>query len=206
MAARSRLIWPGYLNVPKQDNEEAIGITFLVISALESLHINYLLGGSLASAIYGEPRATRDADIVADIGPEHVAPICKLLRPEFNVEEEAILNAIQFRSSFNAIHLLSLFKVDLFIPKDRTFEQEEFKRRVLRKISSEPERHAFVATAEDIILAKLEWYRLGNEVSEQQWRDITGVFKVNEGTLDLNYLVQMAEQLDVSNLLEKLLP
>lgn len=191
--------------MPKQVNDEAIEITFLVISALESLQIRYLLGGSLASAIYGEPRATRDADIVAEIGPEHVAAICNLLRPDFIVEEESMLNAVQYRSSFNAIHLDSLFKVDLFIPKNRLFEQEEFRRRVLRVISSEPERYAFVATAEDIILAKLEWYRLGNEVSERQWRDITGVFKVNHDTLDTTYLTKMAEHLNVSSLLEKLL-
>ena len=191
--------------MPNPVNEEAIEITLIVISALESLQIDYLLGGSLASAIYGEPRATRDADIVANIAPEHVTAIYNLLAPEFNVSEESIVNAIQYRSSFNVIHLNSLFKVDLFVPKNRLFEEQEFQRRVLRLISTEPERYVFVATAEDIVLAKLEWYLLGNEVSDRQWRDITSVFKANANTLDINYLVEMAKQLDVSRLLEKLL-
>jgi hypothetical protein len=73
-------------------NEEPMEITLIVISVLEKLQIRYLIGGSLASAIYGEPRATRDADLLADIRSEHIKPLCELLEPQFNISIEAILN------------------------------------------------------------------------------------------------------------------
>jgi len=187
-------------------NEEAIEITSLVVTVLEELQIRYLIGGSLASAIYGEPRATRDADILADIRTEHIEPLCEMLEPQFYIAKEAIESALKHRSSFNVIHLQSVFKVDIFVPKNRQFEEQEFERRTVHILAHNPEKRAYVASAEDIILAKLEWYRLGNEVSEQQWRDLTGIFKATQARLDLEYLSQTASQLGVLDLLRKLIP
>lgn len=186
-------------------NDEPIEITFLVIAAFDKLGIRYLIGGSLASAIYGEPRSTRDADLLADIKAEHVDPLYGTLEPDFYVSKEEITNALQHRSSFNAIHLQSLFKVDVFIPKARRFDEQEFQRRTLRVVANDPERRAFVASVEDVILAKLEWYRQGNEVSDQQWRDVTGMCKANEGRLDIQYLEQTGKQLGVLDLLHRLI-
>lgn len=183
-------------------NEEATAIALLVISALDELQIKYLIGGSLASSSYGEPRSTRDIDIIADIRPEHVSRLCELLEPEFNVMSEAMRNAIERRSSFNAIHFDSVIKIDIFVPKDRPFEKQEFERRLLRRISCD--KQAYFASPEDIVLAKLEWYRLGNDVSDQQWRDIVGIFKACEGRLDVPYMSQTAEQLGVLDLLQRL--
>lgn len=187
-------------------NEEPIEITLLVIVAFEVLGIRYLIAGSLASAIYGEPRATRDADLLADIRPEHVEPLYEMLEPQFNISKEAIENALKHRSSFNAIHFQSLFKVDVFVPKNRQFDEQEFQRRVLRVVAHDPDKRAYVASAEDTILAKPDWYRQGNEVSEQQWRDVTGIFKANQGLLDIQYLRQTATQLGVLYLLHRLIP
>ncbi len=163
-------------------NHEQIEVTFLVIDALESLQITYLIGGSLASGVYGEPRATRDTDILADIKQEHVKKLCTLLKSEFNISSEAIENALRYRSRFNAIHFATLFKIDIFIPKHRAFDEQELRRRALHVVASDPERQAFVASAEDIVLAKLEWYRLGNKLSDQQWRDIGRNFQDKPGT------------------------
>lgn len=185
-------------------NEEPIEITFLVIEALEKLDIRYLIAGSLASAIYGEPRATRDADLLADIKPHHARPLFEILEREFNVSTEEIRNALDNRSSFNVIHYQSLFKVDVFLPKNR-FDKQELERRALHIVTQHPEKSAYVATAEDVILAKLDWYRKGNEVSDQQWRDVVGIFKANLGNLDDQYMRATAEQLRVLDLLEKLL-
>lgn len=186
--------------------DEPIEVTLLVITVLEKLGVRYLIGGSLASSIYGEPRATRDADILADIKPEHIEPVYHMLEPQFNISKEAIRNALKHRSSFNAIHLQSLFKVDVFIPKNRQFDEQEFQRMALHIVANNPDRHAFVASVEDIILAKLEWYRLGNEVSDQQWRDVTGICKANQGRLDAQYMRQTASQLGILDLLQKLIP
>jgi hypothetical protein len=187
-------------------NEEPIEITLLVIAAFEALGIRYLIGGSLASSIYGEPRATRDADLLADVKFEHAEPLCRLLESQFNVSKEMIENAVARRASFNLIHDKSLFKVDVFIPKDREFDEREFHRKVLHVVAQAPERSAYFASVEDVILAKLDWYRQGNQASDQQWRDVTGIFKANEGRLDFDYLRKAAQSLQVIDLLEKLIP
>jgi hypothetical protein len=99
-----------------------------------------------------------------------------------------------------------LFKVDVFILKDRLFDETEMQRRVLHNVSQSPIRKAYMASVEDIILAKLEWYRQGDEISDRQWRDITGVLKANQGRLDVPYLRKMAKELRVLDLLIRLLP
>jgi len=75
----------------------------------------------------------------------------------------------------------------------------------LEIVANEPERLAYIATAEDIILAKMEWYRQGGEISDRQWRDILGVLKVQAGRLDLDYLQKWAAELNVANLLQRAL-
>ena len=95
--------------------------------------------------------------------------------------------------------------LDVFIAKPRRFDQMQLRRRRLEVVSTEPERRAYVATAEDIVLAKLEWYRQGGEVSDRQWRDILGVLKVQAGRLDLDYLQKWAAELNVADLLQRAL-
>ncbi len=114
----------------------------------------------------------------------------------------SLLDAIQHRSSFNLIYLETMFKVDVFLPKWRPFDKAQFERRTSEVIATEPGRMAWVASAEDTILTKLEWFRLGDEISERQWRDVLGVLKIQGERLDLVYLRQWASQLNVSDLLE----
>jgi hypothetical protein len=89
-----------------------------------------------------------------------------------------IQDAVRRQSSFNAVHLANMFKVDIFVFKGRPFDKAQFARRVTHVVTIDPERTAYIASAEDTILTKLEWYRLGNEVSERQWYDVLGVLKV----------------------------
>ena len=184
---------------------EPMAVTLLVIQALDALGVPYLIGGSLASAVHGVARATADVDLVADLRPEHARPLAQALEGAFYVDAESIHDAIRRHSSFNLIHLETMFKVDVFVRKQRPFDQAQFDRRVAQVIVSEPERTAYVASAEDIVLAKLEWFRIGGEVSERQWRDVLGVLKVQGERLDRDYLRRWAVVLKVSDLLERAL-
>ena len=96
---------------------ESLLATLLVTSVLEELAIPYVIGGSVAASFYGQARLTYDSDIVADILPEHVPSLIASLESDFYVSEIAIQEAIERRSSFNLIHLQTMFKVDIFLPK-----------------------------------------------------------------------------------------
>lgn len=184
---------------------EPIAVTLLVTEALERLGVTYLVGGSFASTVHGKIRATLDSDLVANLRAEHVEPLVKALQPAFYIDEDMILAAIDRRSSFNVIHLSSMFKVDVFIPKGRAYDQEQMKRRGLYVVATEPDRTLYVASAEDVILSKLEWYRQGGGVCERHWRDVLGVINVQAERLDGGYLRQWAAELGVADLLEEAL-
>ena len=184
---------------------EPVAVALSVIEALEALDVPYLIGGSLASAVHGVARATLDTDLVADLRLEHAEPLAQALRDAFYVDVEAIRDAIRRRSSFNVIHLETMFKVDVFARKWRPFDQAQFERRTAQVIATDPERTAYVASPEDTVLTKLEWYRIGGEVSDRQWQDVLGVLKVQGERLDLVYLRRWAAALEVADLLEQAL-
>jgi len=184
---------------------EATRITLLVTRTLEQIGIPYAVGGSLASSLHGVMRSTLDVDIVADMTLEHIPPLVAALSKEFYADDEMMRDAIEHHSSFNLIHYETAFKVDIFIRKARPFDQMQLERRETSIIATDPEQSVYVVSPEDIILAKLEWYRLGGEVSDRQWRDILGVLKTRAGELDLSYLRKWANELNVSDLLERAL-
>jgi hypothetical protein len=181
---------------------EPVAVTLQVTAALEKLGVPYVIGGSMASTAHGRIRTTMDVDLVADLHLTHIDALVQTLGDAFYVDPDAARNAIRRRSSFNLIHLETVFKVDIFIPKDRAFDRQQLARGEKQLIGLEPEQTAYVASAEDIILAKLEWYRLGGEVSERQWRDIQGILEVSGHRLDQDYLRRWAATLAVSDLLE----
>ncbi len=178
-------------------------VTLKVLEVFEKLNIPYYIGGSLASSAFGVPRATLDVDLVADIRPEDATVISQLLDDEFFIDVDMILKAIQDRSSFNIIHLETMFKIDIFILKERAFDQMAFSRRVQKSLSEESSRKFIFATPEDIILNKLEWYQAGGNVSDRQWNDIIGVLKVQGRQLDFAYLRRWANKLGISSLLKR---
>ncbi len=182
---------------------EPIEVTLKVTDIFETIGVPYLIGGSLASTLYGMVRTTQDSDIVAEMRLAHLKPFVSALQDEFYVDDEMIAEAIQHNSSFNIIHRESMFKVDVFVPRRRPFLQSQLARAQRQSFTFETEVSAKFASPEDTILAKLEWYRMGGEVSERQWRDILGILKVRGEELDLDYLRRWASDLQVSDLLER---
>jgi hypothetical protein len=186
-------------------HSEAIDITLLMTDVLDRLNIPYVIGGSMASIIHGMLRTTMDVDIVADLQPEHVRPLVATLQDAFYADEQMIQQAVQRRSSFNLIHLETMFKIDIFLTKSRAFDQQQLTRRVAAPVSDDAAKQIWVLSAEDSVLAKLDWFRMGGETSERQWRDILGVLKTQQGRLDITYLRQWAQELDLIDLMERAL-
>ena len=186
-------------------NEHAIDATLTVIALLDQLSVPYLIGGSLASAVYGNLRTTPDADLLADIRTEHIESFASALEKDFYLSTDAIRDAITHRSSFNVIHFGSAFKVDIFLPKNRAFDERQFENRILQSVATNPVKKAYIASADDTILAKLDWYSQGNETFERQWLDILGIIKAPKANLNISYMRQQAGELNVSDLLERAL-
>ena len=180
---------------------EPIQITHRIAQEFERLRIRYLVGGSLASSLHGIPRATNDVDMVAEMTEAHIPLLVNALETEFYIDAEMIQDAIQHQSSFNVIHLTTMFKVDIFVLKTDVASLEEMTRRGQYQISDTPDQSLFLASAEDVIVHKLYWYQLSGSVSERQWTDVLGVLQVQGEQLDYTYLERMAHQRGVHDLL-----
>lgn len=180
---------------------EQTQVNLLVVRAFEALRIPYFLGGSMASSVHGIYRATADADFVAAVRSEHAKPLVELFHPAFYAELEAIQTAIASHRSFNIIHLETMLKVDVFVARLDPFHLMQMRRRVLQPIDPESRTTFYVASPEDTILAKLQWYRDGGGVSDRQWTDVLGVLKVQGTALDRAYLDEWARELGLTDLL-----
>ena len=175
-----------------------------VVGAFELLSVPYHVGGSVASSAVGTARTTLDVDLVADLRAGQVSPFVAELKDQYYASEAAILDAVSRRSCFNVIHLPTMFKVDVFVLKERSYDRTAFARRRPGRLSIGEHSAEFVlASPEDVVLNKLEWFRLGNEVSERQWLDVLGVLRVQKGRLDEEYLAEWANELNLKELLRR---
>jgi hypothetical protein len=177
-----------------------------VADAFEMLGVAYYIGGSVASSTYGIARATLDVDLVADLSQHHVTPLMQWLKDTYYIDEPMIRTAIQSRGCFNVVHLETMMKLDVYLLQDRPFAQKSFERRKLDSLEDTQDARVFyIGSPEDILLHKLEWFRLGGNISERQWGDILGILKVRAKIIDLPYLSAWAKQIGVNDLLEKAL-
>ena len=184
---------------------ELLLATARVVAAFEKLGIDYLVGGSIASSVFGEPRQTLDADLIARLFGRHIELLIEILASEFYTDLPAITAAVQNQGSFNLIHLETATKVDVFVRWRDEFGQSQLERRRRMAVGESPPLDFYFASPEDTVLAKLEWYGKGGGVSDRQWRDLLGVLKVQGPTLDQNYLNEWARKLEVENLLVRAL-
>jgi hypothetical protein len=176
--------------------------TVAAADALEAIGIRYAVGGSLASSVHGMPRSTRDVDLLAEVRPGDADRLAAVLEGAFHVDPESVREAVRDGSSFNVFHKETLFKVDVFVLHD-DLGRAELDRRDLHELVEG--RGVFVSTPEDTVLRKLEWYRKGGELSDQQWKDVLGVLEVQAGKMDLAYLSSWAARLGIGDLLERAL-
>lgn len=169
------------------------------IDVLDNLDILYVIGGSIASTTHAEYRATNDANVLVDLQLHHVDAVAAALGDDFYADLNMMRDAIRRRASFNIIHYQTMLKIDVFIPKGRSFDRQQLQNWLLYSVPSDD------SVPEEIYIAKLDWYKMGNEVSEKQWSDITKVIKAQSNQLHLDYMRRTAAELDVSDLLDRAL-
>ena len=184
----------------KRENEEVIE---RLADVLDSLGIRYAIGGSVASALYGTVRFTRDADISVEPFSPVADRLYELLHGEFYISREAMEEALRSHGSFNVIHFATAFKIDLFIQGSRELESRLLERRHMLRLSDESTRDVSVVSPEDVILLKLDWFRQTECTSERQWDDVLGVLAVQGDALDFEYLTASARELGLEELLKR---
>ncbi len=181
---------------------DVLRVTCLVTEVLDELQVPHLVVGSLASSLHGIPRATQDVDIVADLSFRQGDRLVAAMESGFYVDRATVHEAIEHQRSFNLIHLGSMLKVDVYVPGRDVYARSEMERCHRHQVGEDPVLELSVASAEDTVLHKLYWYKLGEMVSERQWRDALGVIKVQGKRLDVAYLRRWAVHLGVAELLE----
>jgi Nucleotidyltransferase of unknown function (DUF6036) len=178
---------------PLLDSMSALEVLRRITTGLEHAGIAYMLTGSFASAHHGAPRSTVDIDIVIAGDPNQLrAFVQSLPSNEYYVDLDTALDAHNRQSLFNVIDLVTGWKVDLIIRKCRAFSQEEFGRREVVKVQGFP---LLVASAEDVVIAKLEWSKLAQ--SQRQIEDVAAIFRLRWETLDRRYLEKWISELNL---------
>jgi hypothetical protein len=185
---------------------EPIAVAHLIAAHLDRIGVSYVIGGSFASSVHGEPRSTNDVDFVADLHNGDIDAFIDGIGSSCYVSRAAVVEAVQTGGAFNAIHVSTAIKVDIFVAGSDAFDRERLRRRIRVPFSAGPDAVSlFVDTAEDTILRKLEWYRRGGESSERQWRDVAGIIDAQSSRLDRTHLRTWAANLGVADLLERAL-
>ncbi len=175
-----------------------------LVDAFDQLGIAYYIGGSVSSSLHGMARQSQDVDVIADIQPAQVRSLVQALQGDYYVDEQAWQAALRHGTLYGVIHLNTMLKVDLIPLKRRAFSREEARRAQphLLEAGARPVR---VASAEDAVLTKLEWFDMGGRSSGRQWNDILGIMRRQGAALDLAYLRHWADALRVRDLLERAL-
>jgi hypothetical protein len=173
-----------------------------VVESLERCNIPYMLTGSLASSLQGEPRSTHDIDIVIDCTrADALRMMADFPPPRFYCPESLITDAVNRRSMFNLVDLDTADKVDFWMLKDNPFDHEVFKLRVTDSFGGRPVK---VSAPEGTILAKLRWAKMCGG-SEKQIRDAAGVYDLQGANLDQSQLTHWVAELDLETEWEQLL-
>jgi hypothetical protein len=182
-----------------------IDLALEIAELLDRLGLPYVVGGSLASSVLGEPRATADIDIAVRMERADVDRLLAQLGSRYYASREAALEAVARRSSFNLIHLESAQKVDLFVLGQGLLDRRQIERRQRLAITETPPRELWIGAPEDQVLRKLDWYRAGGGVSDRQWRDVLGILTVQKDRIDHADLERAAREVGLCDLLARAL-
>lgn len=176
---------------------EADDLLRYTVEVLERLGLPYLVTGSVATIFFGEPRFTNHIDVVVELALSRVAELCAAFPPhEFYLSDEAARRAVERGGQFNIVHPGSGLKVDLMVSRRTPFDRSRFSRAV--RVQPRGDFEASFASAEDVILKKMEYYREGG--AEKHLRDIAGVLRVSGDRIDRDYIRRWAEELGLARI------
>ncbi len=187
------------------ETEELVDALSPVVTALKDLGVRHYIGGSVASSFHGATRSTMDVDIICELSQANISQLIALIGSEFYASESAMRDAVRRKACFNLIHLPTSFKIDVFVSRGRPFDIEAMERACLQRLGEGRFVEVPVATAEDSIISKLEWYRLSNEKSERQWDDVSRLLDLLGDDADGEYLRLAAQSVGVEDLLERIM-
>jgi hypothetical protein len=180
--------------------QDALDVALLVAAAIDAVGGEYFVGGSLASSLQGEPRATNDIDMVVAMLGLRVRSFADKLGADFEVDQPMVRDALSTGRCANIFYLPMVTKVDIFGIGSAPYDGVEFARRRRVRVRATGE-ELWIKSPEDTVLRKLLWYREGGEVSEKQWRDVIAVLRIRGSQLDAAYLDAWALRLGVDGLL-----
>lgn len=201
--------WAPYLTPNSSDpsmwTQDPSEIARLLHPIFEQLGIPYYITGGVAASMYGDPRTTRDMDLVIEARREDISQLAEALEQAgFYCPPGAVEEIAEGRGQTLSItHMEQLLNADLVLNINTDFDRSKMARRRLEAIDEAELLQVWVIAPEDLILAKLLWGR-GNQ-SEKQWRDVLGVLKVQVDILNYAYLAEWAEQLGISEMLQQAL-
>lgn len=160
-------------------------LLILVCQRLESLGIDYMVTGSVASSLHGEPRASHDIDLVIALNAKDVTKFCQSFSPpDFFLQKESVEEALRGSKQVNLLHLAEGEKVDFWLLTDEPFDQCRFSRKITKQVFG---RSIEVSSPEDTIIAKLRWAKMMGG-SQKQLLDATGVLETQGALLDFEYI------------------
>ena len=163
---------------------------------LRMLEIPYFVTGSQASIVYGEPRFTNDVDIVIGLEIRQIPAFLKSFeRDDFYLSESAVRSAVERRGMFNLIDSTTGGKIDFVVAKDSDFERSRFSR--VRNLEFSSTESVVFASPEDVILKKMQWFM--KDQSDRHVRDILGILRIQNDSVDLSYIESWLEKLGVTN-------
>jgi hypothetical protein len=186
--------------MPSESDEDLVALAIRVARAMDAVGARYMLVGSVASSLHGDPRSTNDIDFVTGLTAAQVGPFSAVLGDEFDVDQNALADAMRSGGSWNIFFTPWMSRVDLFAFDGTELQRTQLARAVRVKTDAG---ELNVLSPPDSVLSKLIWFRDGGGVSDQQWRDVIGVLRVNE--VDLADLRAWALRLGLQDLLEKAL-
>jgi hypothetical protein len=185
--------------------EDLVDALAPVVRTLDGLGVRHFVGGSVASSFHGATRSTMDVDLVCELAQDAIEPLLAGLGTDYYVSEVAVREAVACKGCFNLIHLPTSFKVDVFVSRGRPFDLQSMQRATRERLGTSRSIDVPMATAEDSIISKLEWYQLGNQASERQWDDVSRLIDLQGEAIDREYLRRAATSVGVEELLNRLL-